>query len=58
MFNEFKRIMGKTQSGLHVEQYFDLRRKRVSLTFMLIIACAVAALIPITFLPPQREGRS
>jgi len=50
MFNEFKRIMGKTQSGLHVEQYFDLRRKRVSLTFMLIIACAVAALIPITFL--------
>jgi len=32
-----------------VEEYFDLRRKRVSLIFLMIIAGAVLSLIPITF---------
>jgi len=50
MFNELKRILGKTPTGLHVEEYFDLRRKRVSLTFLLIIIVAIIALVPITFL--------
>jgi len=50
MFHELKRILGKTPTGLHVEEYFDLRRKRVSLTFLLIIILAIVALVPITFL--------
>lgn len=50
MFNELRRILGKTPTGLHVEEYFDLRRKRVSLTWLLIIIVAIAALVPITFL--------
>jgi methyl-accepting chemotaxis protein len=50
MFNELKRLLGKSPTGLHVEEYFDLRRKRVSLTFLLIITLAIVALVPITFL--------
>jgi methyl-accepting chemotaxis protein len=50
MFNELRRILGRTPTGLHVEEYFDLRRKRVSLTWLLIIIVAIAALVPITFL--------
>ncbi len=49
MFKEFKRILGRIPGGLHVEDYFSLRRKRVSLTFLLITAGAVLSLIPITF---------
>lgn len=50
MFKEFKRIMGKSPVGLHVEEYFDLRRKRVSLIFLMMIGAAVLVLIPISFL--------
>jgi len=50
MFKEFKRIMGKSPVGLHVEEYFDLRRKRVSLIFLMMIGIAVLALIPLSFL--------
>ncbi|OHD17090.1 MAG: hypothetical protein A2Y38_14125 [Spirochaetes bacterium GWB1_59_5] len=49
MLKEFKRILGKTPRGLHVEEYFDLRRKRVSLIFLLIIGVAVMVFIPISF---------
>ncbi len=50
MFKEFKRILGKTPLGLHVEEYFDLRRKRVSLIFLMIIGVTVLVFIPISFL--------
>ncbi len=50
MFKEFKRILGKNPAGLHVEEYFDLRRKRVSLIFLIMIGVAVLALVPLSFL--------
>lgn len=53
MFKEFKRVLGKTPTGLHVSEYFDLRRKRVSLMFLLIIAVTVLVFIPISFLVIQ-----
>jgi len=50
MLKEFKRILGKTPLGLHVEDYFNLRRKRVSLIFLMIIGVTVLVFIPISFL--------
>jgi hypothetical protein len=50
MLKELRRLLSKSDAGLHMNEYFELRRKRVSLSFLIIILIAIFALIPITFL--------
>ncbi len=50
MLKELRRLLSKSDAGLHMNEYFELRRKRVSLSFLMIILLAILALVPITFL--------
>jgi methyl-accepting chemotaxis protein len=49
MFEELKRIFGKSTSAMQMEEFFALRRKRVSLIFISIVFFAVSALAPVCF---------
>lgn len=49
MWRELRRIFSKAESGMHMTEYFDLRRKRVSLAFDGIIFLSVLFLTPISF---------
>ena len=49
MLNELKRIFGKSTSAMHMDEFFVLRRKRVSLIFISIIFFSVSTLAPVCF---------
>ena len=49
MIDELKRIFAKSSAAMHMEEFFALRRKRVSLIFISIIFFSVTALIPVCF---------
>ncbi len=50
MWKEFGRILFKANTAIDIEEYFDLRRKRVSLIFVLVIFAAVLVIVPVSFL--------
>lgn len=50
MITNVRQIFFPSSSAVPIEEYFDLRRRQVSLGFMMIIILSVAALVPISFL--------
>jgi methyl-accepting chemotaxis protein len=50
MINQFRKIFGKADKSPDLAEYFILRQKRVSLSFVLIILISQAFLIPTCFL--------
>ena len=50
MITRLRRIFSPSSSAVHIEEYFDLRRRQVSLGFTMIIILSVTALVPISFL--------
>lgn len=49
MLTELRLIFGKSSAAMSMDEYFSLRRKRVSLIFISVIIIAVGALAPICF---------
>jgi len=49
MFDELKRIFARQNSAASMQEFFVLRRKRVSLIFISIIFVSISALVPVCF---------
>ena len=50
MWKELRRIFSKSSAAMHMDEFFSLRRKRVSLIFISVIMFSVFTLAPVCFL--------